>query len=141
MRWLLLWWSTGSRHVGFSSCGSQALECRLSSCGIRAGLLRSMWDPPGPGIKPVSPALADQGSPLNPSFECCLCSGLSFFFPSGTAVRNMSDLVTSVASVFSTFLPSHTSFWFVSSEQLSCSLIHSPAMSNLLLNPSVQFII
>ena len=24
LRWLLLLWSTGSRHVGFSSCGMQA---------------------------------------------------------------------------------------------------------------------
>ena len=36
LRWLLLLQSTGSRCVGFSSCGSQALECRLSSCGARA---------------------------------------------------------------------------------------------------------
>ena len=28
--------STGSRHTGISSCGSQALERRLSSCGARA---------------------------------------------------------------------------------------------------------
>ena len=31
---------------------------RLSSCGSRAELLRGMWDPPRPGLKPVSPALA-----------------------------------------------------------------------------------
>ena len=36
-----LWWlfvlrSTGSRLTGFSSCGSQVLECRLSSCGTWA---------------------------------------------------------------------------------------------------------
>ena len=43
---------------GLSSCGSQALEHRLSSCGARAQLLRGMWDLPGPGLKPVSPALA-----------------------------------------------------------------------------------
>ena len=41
-----------------SSCGSQALECRLSSCGARAQLLSSMWDLPGPGLEPASPALA-----------------------------------------------------------------------------------
>ena len=29
-------WSTGSRHTGFSSCGSWALERRLSSCGTQA---------------------------------------------------------------------------------------------------------
>ena len=28
--------STGSRRLGFSSCGSRALERRLSSCGARA---------------------------------------------------------------------------------------------------------
>ena len=44
--WLLLLWSTGSKHAGFSSCGSWALERRLSSCGTRAYLLRSMWDLP-----------------------------------------------------------------------------------------------
>ena len=36
LRWLLLLRSTGSRCMGFSSCGSQALERRLSSCGARA---------------------------------------------------------------------------------------------------------
>ena len=31
---------------------------RFSSCGSRAQLLPGMWDPPRPGLKPVSPALA-----------------------------------------------------------------------------------
>ena len=31
---------------------------RLSNCGSRAQLLRGMWDPPRPGLEPVSPALA-----------------------------------------------------------------------------------
>ena len=56
--WLLLLQSMGSRRVGFSSCGSWALERRLSTCGARALLLRGMWDLPGPGLEPVSPALA-----------------------------------------------------------------------------------
>ena len=55
---LLLLQSTGSGCMGFSSCGSRALEHRLSSCGAWAQLLRGMWDLPGPGLKPVSPALA-----------------------------------------------------------------------------------
>ena len=58
LRWLLLLRSMGSRCTGFSSCGSQAVKCRLSSCGSRAYLLRGMWDLPGPGIEPVSPTLA-----------------------------------------------------------------------------------
>ena len=35
---LSYYWSTGSRRVGFSSWGSLALECGLSSCSPRAGL-------------------------------------------------------------------------------------------------------
>ena len=58
LRWLLLLRSTGSRCTGFSSCGSRALEHRLSSHGAWAQLLRGMWDLPGPGLEPVSPALA-----------------------------------------------------------------------------------
>ena len=64
----------------FSSCGERGLlfvtvrrllivvvslvgdhgfqACRLSSCGLQAQLLRSVWDLPGPGLEPVSPALA-----------------------------------------------------------------------------------
>ena len=36
LQWLLLLQITGSRCVGFSSCGLRALERRLSSCGTRA---------------------------------------------------------------------------------------------------------
>ena len=36
LRWLLLLQSTGSRREGFSSCGSWALERKLSSCGAQA---------------------------------------------------------------------------------------------------------
>ena len=58
LRWLLLLRSTGSRCTGFSSCGTQPLEHRLSSCGTRAQLLHGMWDLPGPRLEPMSPALA-----------------------------------------------------------------------------------
>ena len=44
--------------MSLSICGSQALEHRLNNCGPRAQLLFSMWDLPGSGIEPVSPALA-----------------------------------------------------------------------------------
>ena len=54
-----------------SSCSARALgHAGFSSCGTWAQLLCGMWDLPGPGIKPVSPALAGgfstmrhQGSP------------------------------------------------------------------------------
>ena len=48
---------------------------RLSSCGPRAQLIRGMWDPPRPGLEPVSPALAGRlpttappGKPQKPEF-------------------------------------------------------------------------
>ena len=73
----------------FSSCGEQgppfiatcgpltvaaslvAAEHRLqthrpSSCGSQAQLLRGMWDPPRPGLEPVSPALAGRFSTTAP---------------------------------------------------------------------------
>ena len=40
--------------------------CRLSSCGSRAQSLRGMWDPPTPGVEPVSPALAGRFSTTAP---------------------------------------------------------------------------
>ena len=44
---------------------------RLSNCGSQAQLLHGMWDLPGPGVKPVSPALAGRfsttASPGKPS--------------------------------------------------------------------------
>ena len=39
---------------------------RLSSCGAWAQLLRGMWDPPRPGLEPVSPALAGRLSTTAP---------------------------------------------------------------------------
>ena len=39
---------------------------RLSNCGSRAQLLHGMWDLPGPGHEPVSPALAGRLSTTAP---------------------------------------------------------------------------
>ena len=65
LQWLLLLWSTGSRHAGvravacsLNSRGMRGLEHRLSSCGAWASVLRGMWDLCGPGLEPASPALA-----------------------------------------------------------------------------------
>ena len=83
LQWLLLLRSTDCRRMGFSSCGSRALERRLSSWGAWASLLHGMWDLPGPGLKPVSPALAGRflstappGKPGNVHFNN---TPLSFF--------------------------------------------------------------
>ena len=62
-----LHWGVRASHCGgFSCCGARALGARasvvvargLSSCGSRAYFLRGMWDLPGPGLEPVSPALS-----------------------------------------------------------------------------------
>ena len=45
---------------------SLVAERRLSSCGSRAQLLHGMWDPPRPGLEPVSPALAGRFSTTAP---------------------------------------------------------------------------
>ena len=39
---------------------------RLSNCGSCAQLLRGMWDPPRPGLEPVSPASAGRLSTTAP---------------------------------------------------------------------------
>ena len=44
---------------GFSCCRPWALARGLSSCGTQALLLCGMWNVPGPGIEPMSPALAE----------------------------------------------------------------------------------
>ena len=90
LRWLLLLQSMGSRHAGFHSCGSRALECRLSSCGARASLLHGLWELPRLGLEPLSPASAGgflttvpPGKPFPPFknkmvANCHQCS--TFFF-------------------------------------------------------------
>ena len=66
-----------------SSCGLWALECRLSSCGARALLLCGIWDLPGPGLDPISPALAGgflttgpPGKPYMTVFELWFSQGI-----------------------------------------------------------------
>ena len=73
LQWLLLLWSTGSRHAGFSSCGTWAQ------------LLCGMWDLPGPGIEPVFPALAGgflttapPGKSLKHTLKCQLLFGVEY---------------------------------------------------------------
>ena len=51
-------WASVVVACRLSNCGSRALERRLNSCGTRAYLLHGMWDLPGPGLEPMSPALA-----------------------------------------------------------------------------------
>ena len=74
---------------GLSSYRSRAPEHRLNSLGARAQLLHSMWDLPGPGIKPMSPALAGRffttepsGKPLSLKSQVMCNSGVSWIIKS-----------------------------------------------------------
>ena len=52
-------WASVVAARGLSSCGSQTLEHRLSSCGALGFQLPCrVWDLPRSGIEPLSPALA-----------------------------------------------------------------------------------
>ena len=47
-------WTSVFVACRLSSCGSWALELRLSSCRAQAQLLLGMWDLPRPGVEPMS---------------------------------------------------------------------------------------
>ena len=51
---------------------------RLSNCGSWAQLLHGMWNPPRPGLEPMSPALAGRLSTTAPPGKPCL---LTFINP------------------------------------------------------------
>ena len=71
---------------------------RLSNCGSRAQLLRGMWDPPRPGLEPVSPALAGRSSTTAPpgkpnsfdSYSNSIMSVLSYPQPTDKQPREVS---------------------------------------------------
>ena len=57
----------GPPTVAASLVAEHRLQTRkLSSCGARAQSLRGTLDPPGPGLEPVSPALAGRLSTTAP---------------------------------------------------------------------------
>ena len=57
----------GPLTVAASPVAEHRLQMRsLSSCGLRAQLLRGMWALPRPGLEPVSPALAGRFSTTAP---------------------------------------------------------------------------
>ena len=69
------WWEQGPLFIAVrgpitvaaSLVAEHRLQTRrLSSCGSRASLLHGMWDPPRPGLEPVSPALAGRFSTTAP---------------------------------------------------------------------------
>ena len=70
---LSLRWPLSLQSMGSSCVGS-------SSCGPRAQLLRGTWDPPRPGIEPVSPALAGGFLTTAPPGKPIFLSFLKYLF-------------------------------------------------------------
>ena len=77
-----------------SSRASVVIVCGLSSCGARAQLLCSMWDLPGPGIEPLSPALAGGFSTIAPPGKSQISFKKNKFFYKLSVCANICLLVT-----------------------------------------------
>ena len=57
--WELLFVAVHGLLIAVTSLFPEVLGHRFRRCGTRAELLHGIWDLPGSGVKPVSPALAD----------------------------------------------------------------------------------
>ena len=82
--WLLLLWSTGSRHAGFSSCGTRAQQLWLAGSRAQAQQLRrtglvaprrvgSSWTTVRTCVPCIGRPLCHEGSPLYAFYNnvCC----------------------------------------------------------------------
>ena len=61
-----------SHRGGLSCCGTWALAQGLGGRDTRAWLPCGMWDLPGPGIEPISSALAGEFLTTGPPGKACL---------------------------------------------------------------------
>ena len=79
---------------------------RLSRCGSRAQSLRGVWDPPRPGLEPVSPALAGRFSTTAPpgkpnsSFK----EGFIHIFPGASGTFRCCQSLLKILPLFSVCL-------------------------------------
>ena len=80
---------------------ARGFEHRLRSCGSQSELPRGMWNLPGPGVEPVSPALTGILPSTEPPGKSCTCliwmrSSLSIFsFYSSVPVKSKKSLPNS----------------------------------------------
>ena len=91
------WTSVVAAHE-LSSCGSQALEQRLNNCDTQAQLLHGMWDLLGPGMEPVSPALAGRFFTTEPPEKP---KELFFSFSQPTPISNFYQSASPLRMLFS----------------------------------------
>ena len=74
---------------------------RLSSCGTRAQLLRGMWDPPKPGLEPMSPALAGRLSTTVPPGKPLYSLLSSIFSQKGSQLHKIPNGIRTLPTSFS----------------------------------------
>ena len=106
----------GPRTIAASIVAEHRLQTlRLSSCGARAQLLRSMWDLPRPGLEPVSPALAGRFSttapPGKPLCHYLLTSHSTFSWLSKTPINIDWFYLYDFASKDIHILPGNACLW------------------------------
>ena len=98
---------------------------RLCNCGSRAQSLRSMWDLPRPGLKPVSPASAGRFSttapPGKPFYEFFKKYTEGCFVLACTPHRNISNI--SSPSLLSSILVLSFSVLFLTPFSTQCSCL------------------
>ena len=103
---------------------------RLSSCGARAQPLRGMWDPPRPGLEPMSPALAGRLSttapPGKPSISILR---LIFFTHKGDHIDQrlslyIHDWPKKKKSLKNVMYNSNRSIWYTNSLSQKCIKLH-----------------
>ena len=88
-----------------SRCSSRALGHRLRSCGTRAQLLHGLWDLPGLGTEPMSPALAGRFLTSEPTGKPSLLTSLKNLANEGLKQhRRMKHHVTCAGSQIKTFI-------------------------------------
>ena len=79
--------------MGCGSGGCRVLEHRPNSCGARAYSVQGMWDLPGSGIKPMSPASAGGFFTTEPPATLVLFVYLNIYLAAPRLNCSIQDLV------------------------------------------------
>ena len=113
---------------GFACCRARALECQLSSWGVCTELSCGMWDLPGSGIEPVSPALAGGFLITRPpgktfSLSSFLLSCPNSYQPEKITSAGSKTQMSGLWNVYDTNRNSDTRYWSSSVDLHTCQPI------------------
>ena len=106
LQWLLLLQSTSSRALSFSSCSTQDQQLQVPSSRARTKQLwcSSMWNFPGPEIKPVSPSLAGRFFTTKPPGKPSSTFYIYFLHLGFCKAENLASTISSSSFFFSPFI-------------------------------------